>query len=174
MPQTPKSEHQRNQKKNALPSHDVLNKARSFLLTNSLFASRTSCSIKSCLLCCNVQMCTHASQVRIRFELHPPTFRVCVSTVKIRDVDGVPCVPECHLLQLPCCKKHGARLPPTTGSRVLALPHEQKEKTSQAAFQATLQQQSLTLYRRGSAAMLSVRCGERDAMECVCFGTDMA
>ena len=95
-------------RENALPSHDVLNKARSFLLTNSLFASRPSCSIKSCLLCCNVQMCTHASQVRIRFELHPPTFRVCVSTVKIRDVNGVPCVPECHLLQLPCCKGMGS------------------------------------------------------------------
>ena len=37
-------------------------------------------------------MCTHASQVCMRFELYSLTFPVFVSTVEVRYVNGVPCV----------------------------------------------------------------------------------
>ena len=55
---------------------------------------------ESCLLCSNVQMCTSASQICI----HSPTFPVCVSTVEVRDANGVPCVQSAT-----CFSCHAAR-----------------------------------------------------------------
>ena len=59
---------------------------------------------ESCLVCGDVQKCTHASQDRIRFELYLPLFTVCVSNVEVLDTNGILFCPDCHLLQLPFYK----------------------------------------------------------------------
>ena len=94
----------------------------------------------SCLLCSNVQMCTRSSQVRIRFELYSPTFPVCVTTVEVRDANGVPCVQNATCFSCRAARL-GVRFSATTGSRVLDLSVEQQKKTSQAVVTATGQQQ---------------------------------
>ena len=112
---------------------------------------------EGCLFCSDFQMCFHIGQVRIRLELHSSTFSDCVSS----GLQWCSLCSECHLLQLSGCKGLGASFPPTTASRVLALPHEQQRKTSQAAFPATLQQQNFkSALSRLRDHDLNLRCGE--------------
>ena len=110
-----------------VPSHFVISKAQNCLFypPANCFASRPSSLMEAV---CSEATSRCAPMPATRFQL----YSVCVSTVEVRDTNGVPSVQNaisfsCH------AARTRTRFPPTTGSRVLVVLHEQQRKMSQAA-----------------------------------------
>ena len=95
---------------------------------NHSSASQMRCHTMSTVMC-----------IRIRFELHAPTFPVCASTVEVQGDNSSSRGQNASMLPLPCCKELGVRFPPTTRPRVLALSVKHWRMTTQAVFPAITQ-----------------------------------